>query len=872
MITTSLGKYRIKKWLGGGAFGDVYLATDTLIDRDFALKVSRLRKKDIQILKEEARLLSSLNHPNIVRFYNVDEIDGKLVLVMEYVPGSSLRDLLEKGRLDVSMAVDIAIKVLEGLKYAHSLGMIHRDIKPENILIDGESVKITDFGLARFIKAGSLSASMAGTPLYMAPEVWRGEISFLSDIYSVGVVLYESLTGQNPFIADSLDETREKILSGISKPPSFFNPSVTAEIDECVMSAVSPEPSRRPGSAEVFISLLRRNSLSRPFVPVSPLKMKEADGISLTPAQEEVVKTPEKRLLLIGSAGTGKTTALVHRAVHLLRGGTKPQELLILCFTRKAARDVAERIEVLIGAEGREVLVDTIHGFSEKLLRAEGERINIREDFRIVDPRKEKGVYVPLKKRFGNHTEVLLDQLSLAKSEGMEPDHFQLKPFLREFYIYYKNLLDEMNAMDFDDLLLNALKLLKDEVLGMHYRERFKHILVDEFQDLNAVQYEIVKSLTGSNTGIFITGDDIQSIYGWRGARKEFMRRVLSEIPGIKVVKLTASFRLPEKHIQLARNLMSRGKGGSDFLSDLPSASMKEIEGRIEFYKAASQKDEADFVCSRINDGIRRGRSFSDFAVLFRSAHYSREFEERFLAKGIPYTFIGMKGFYLREEVKRCVDLLEAIERRDRQAVAEGLNWMVRTRKSGFVFTGEKIDIKSESEPPSHLKKALEFVEGVMERPEEWSPADLLESLLKMTKFEEKMRRGGAKGVHVLENLTELVSSARRFGKGEIEAFVNHAKLLEDLDLLDWKKNSVRMLTVHSAKGLEFPVVFIVGLFENMFPLVRSIRSAEEVEEERRLLYVAITRSTEELYLSFPLVYRFGPVKPSRYLIDMAGM
>lgn len=871
MISSSFGKYRIKKWLGGGAFGDVYLATDTLIEKDFAIKVSRLRKRDIQILKEEARLLASLNHPNIVRFYNVDEIDGKLVLVMEYVDGSSLREILDKGRLEISKAIEIIMKVLEGLSYAHSKGVIHRDLKPENILIEGENVKITDFGLAKFIKGGSLSASMAGTPVYMAPEVWLGKADFLSDIYSVGVIFYEALTGVNPFLDESMERVREKIIHGIKTPPSSFNSSVTKELDEIVMKAINPEPSKRPQGAEGFFGLLNSFSPSRPFVPSKPGIAEEADGIVLTPAQEEIVKSSEKRSFLIGSAGTGKTTVLVHRVAWCLKEGAKPQNLLVLCFTRKAVKDISSRLEFLLGAEGREIIVDTLHGFCEKILRAEGEKVGISPDFRILDPLKEKAIYFLLKNRFGDKLNFLLEQLSIAKSSGITSDHPGMKTYLREFSIHYKEILSKGNAMDFDDLLINTKALLEEELME-DYKHRFEYIFVDEFQDLNLIQYEIIKTLIGENTGVFITGDDLQSIYGWRGAKKELMRKVISEIPGMKVLRLTASFRLPEKHIRVARNLMSRAKKVDDFVSEFPSSSMKDVGGKIEFYKASSVKEEADFVCMKIREGIERNkRNFSDFAVLFRTAHYSREFEESFHSKGIPYTFIGMKGFYLREEVKNIVDLLSALCKRELSAVAEILKWMMGSRKNWFLPSEGEMKV-AEGTLFSHLKKTAEFVNEVIKRPEEWSPSDLIQSIIRGTKFEERMKKGGPKGAYALENIKELLSSAKRFGKGEIETFVQHAKLLEDLEVIDWKKNSVKMLTVHSAKGLEFPVVFVVGLFENMFPILRSIRSSEEIEEERRLLYVAITRSNEELYLSFPMTYRFGPVKPSRYLLDMAGM
>lgn len=200
MLLKKLGKYEIIEWLGGGRFGDVFLACDTILEQNFALKISRMRQPEIVMLKDEAKLLASLNHPNIVRFYNIDIIENNFVLVMEYIKGNSLRELIKEGGLEINKTIKIVIQMLEAVNYAHHQSVFHRDLKPENILItEEEIVKITDFGLARFIKSGSISASTAGTPIYMAPEVWSGNITEKSDIWSIGIILYELLTGTPPF-------------------------------------------------------------------------------------------------------------------------------------------------------------------------------------------------------------------------------------------------------------------------------------------------------------------------------------------------------------------------------------------------------------------------------------------------------------------------------------------------------------------------------------------------------------------------------------------------------------------------------------------------------------------------------------------------
>lgn len=873
MITYSIGKYRIKRWLGGGAFGDVYLAVDTIIEKEFALKVSRLRKKDIQLLKEEAKLLASLEHPNIVRFYNVDEIEGKLILVMEYVQGSSLREIIDRGRLHYERAIKITAQVLDALAYAHSKGAIHRDIKPENILInERDEVKLTDFGLAKFIREGSLSASMAGTPVYMAPESWMGRFSVESDIYSVGVVLYEMLTGINPFISESFEGMRSKILAGINDPPSKHNPSVPSELDSVVMRAVEVEPSKRFRNAEEFKRALSGISSSIPFVVLSGIS-KEPDGITLIPAQEEIVKSEDKRILLAGSAGTGKTTVLIHRVAHLIKKkGISPLNVLVLTFTRKSAEDLKERLDLIAGREGREVAVDTFHSFGEKVLRADGDIIDVRDDFEVIDPLQDP-IFHTLKNKFGNRTKTLLSQIERMKTEliDLEDETVRKSIETRLFYTEYERMKAEKNVLDYSDLLYLAVKVLKSE-RGAKYRERFRYIFVDEFQDLNRAQYEMVKSLVDEETHLFITGDDHQSIYGWRGARREYMRRIIAEVDGIKKVSLTVSFRLPEKHIVVARNLM-RSAREKACVAELPSMSMTEREGKVELYKALSPEDEADFVVRKVKEGITTGRRFSDFAVLMRVNHYSRVFEEKFSHHSIPFSFVGMTSFYQLEDVKLFVDILDAISQREVSLLPSLLSRLVKLRAGKIDCVDNKLVLRfkeNEKRVPGRLEKLCNFINSVIDEMEQWAPKDIIEGIVEVSGYTKG--KASVKMARRRENLQELLISAERFGRGEVPTFVKYVKLMEDLEVVDWKKNSVKMLTVHASKGLEFPVVFVVGLTDDMFPLVKSFGSVNDMEEERRLLYVAITRATEELYLSFPARYRGHPAKPSRYLLDMVGM
>ncbi len=250
MIGKRLGKFEIKAWIGGGQFADVFLAFDTVVKRDFAIKVSRARERDVKGLVAEAQVLAALEHPNIVRFYSADVIDGRLVIVMEFVEGRSLRSLLdEEGRLSVPRALAIIYQVLDALEFAHSKGILHRDVKPENILVaQGDRVKLTDFGLAALVNPARLSASMAGTPLYMAPEAWKGKHTPQTDIWAAAAVLYEALAGHPPFYDETYEGLRKKILSGKPSPIR----EIPKELDKVIREALSPDPEERPPSAKAF--------------------------------------------------------------------------------------------------------------------------------------------------------------------------------------------------------------------------------------------------------------------------------------------------------------------------------------------------------------------------------------------------------------------------------------------------------------------------------------------------------------------------------------------------------------------------------------------------------------------------------------------
>ncbi len=875
MISTRIGKYSILRWLGGGAFGDVYLAEDSILGEKFALKVSRLSPKEVQVLKDEARVLARLYHPCIVRFYNADFIDGRLVMVMEYVEGGSLRHLMDKDPPGVEKAVEIACRVLEGLEYAHKQGVVHRDIKPENILLGPQGeVKLTDFGLARFLKKGTISASMAGTPVYLPPEGWTGKFTERSDIYSLGVVLYEMLTGVQPFTGDSLEEVRKAIFQGRAAPVTVINSSVPPSLAQVVGKAMHVNPQERFASAEEFRdALVDVGAISAHRVRKAVLvetSVKE-EGLQLTEGQRRVVECEHRRILLKGCAGSGKTTCLVHRICYLVeKKELEPSSMLVATFTRKAAADVKERVEKILRREVHEMLIDTVHGIGLRILRKYGWLVGIPEDFEVTPLDDEYLKKLDIKQK-GKRLKRLVREAEKLKTRLMRADEVNRWSLGSDYRMNVARIFHMMNRLategllTYEDLLYFPCRIMhRHPEVAEELRANFKAVFVDEIQDFTCSQYELIKLLTAEDACLFITGDPYQHIYSWRGASTQFMDRVVEDFPGVVEFSLQTSFRLPAKVLQVAQNLMSRHEQAG-----LVATAAKN-EGEVELFRASSDTEEAEFVARRIHELVRSGDvSYSGVCVLFRSHFYSRNFEEAFSRSGVPYTLVGMTAFYEREEVTRVVGILRALVSGNVEEYLKGLAWLTGSRRviqglSEFEFP----DDMKQNAPPRY-RRFIEYGAEIMRSPHQFAPGDVLQVLLEDTGCLKKLkRRGSAQAAGQVENLEELLRAGREF-KGTIQEFIDHIGLMEDLELARWNTNAVRLMTVHSSKGLEFPVVFITGLAEGIFPLESSSISQRDMEEERRLLFVALTRALQRVILSFPSRRGYQVLRPSRFLFDM---
>ncbi|MCK4940523.1 UvrD-helicase domain-containing protein [candidate division WOR-3 bacterium] len=835
MLLKKLGKYEILEWLGGGRFGDVFLARDTIIDKNFALKISRMRREEVTMLKDEARLLASLNHPNIVRFYNIDIIEGKFVMVMEYIEGNNLRDIITEGGIEVRQSTSIIVQVLDALVYAHGNNVLHRDLKPENILIttkdDTGTVKITDFGLAKFIRSGSISASSAGTPIYMAPETWSGSFSEKSDIWSLGITLYELLTGVPPFLDDTLEGLKRKIEKTKFLAPGVLRHDIPEYIEEIISSTLAANPRSRLSAKELTDKIIKKDKAVRGAKHVR-LPQKKTASMQLTPGQEEVLEAVDGSVLLLGQAGCGKTTTLTHAVNTLLERGVPISKILICTFTNKAATDIRERLKNK-HLSRYELWLGTFHTIGFRILRRDAERLDISEDFVIKEPKR---ILREMQVKVGKYRiNTVLRFIQTLKARGITPQMFKpqnaWEKSCHDIYQKYQEYTQEKSILDYDDLILFSIELLQEhDDIRQYYRDLFDYIFVDELQDINPAQYKMMSLLYKNR--IFFTGDADQAIYGWRGAERELIYRIPKDYTGTKIFNLNKSFRLAQDIIEIANNLMHREA------TIIPGADPSDVF----VYAAKSEQDEADYITKEIKILRKKNISYGDIVILYRMNYLSRFYEEALIKARIPHALIGGSSFYERADVKPVIEYLELLDEGSPQKI--DLETFLARANSIFKTTKK------------NQKRATIIHDHHFTNAKMLGPKKIIEDIIDLS---------GMKGA----NIDELHALASSFKTQDLTSFLNEIRLIQELDLVDWGRDAVKLMTIHSAKGLEFPVVFVVDLAEDLFPLTKKMSSKKEIEEERRLCYVALTRAQKKLYLLYPKWRQGRYQHPSRFLVEM---
>jgi len=605
------------------------------------------------------------------------------------------------------------------------------------------------------------------------------------------------------------------------------------------------------------------------------------DLSTLNKEQRQAVETLDGPLLILAGAGSGKTRALTYRIANLVDHGVSPWNILALTFTNKAAREMRERTEALLGGSVKDMWVATFHSCCTRILRSDIDKLGRDRNFVIYDDDDQTSLIAAIMKRLGvNDKDItkrqIKEHISEAKNKSTEPEKFLMdKPYLDESVLKvfreYQRSLKEYNALDFDDLLGKTLELFQScpEVL-QKYRSKFRYILVDEYQDTNVMQYHIVELLAREHGNICVVGDDDQSIYGWRGADIRNILDFEKDFPGAKVIRLEQNYRSTSNILDAANAVIENNQGRK-------SKKLWTDNGRgdrIETFTADSERDEAHFVCRKIMEGVRNGMNYGDFAVLYRMNAQSRIPETTMVNYGIPNKVYGGQRFYERKEIKDIMAYLRLIYNPfDDIALKRIIN--VPKRSIGDASIAELARVAeqegksmlvaaltSENIDPRAMKKIKPFADTMGEfialsrtMPLSEFTWGMISALEYETYLKAEDKRGEVESR--MDNLRELIGNIKEIekdlseGEDALRAFLENVSLVSDIDSMNDGNGAVALMTLHSAKGLEFPVVFMIGMEENIFPTsrARNDMSNHAMEEERRLCYVGMTRAKQKLYL-----------------------
>lgn len=608
----------------------------------------------------------------------------------------------------------------------------------------------------------------------------------------------------------------------------------------------------------------------------------------MNPEQEQAVKATEGPLLIMAGAGSGKTRVLTHRIAYLvLEKQVYPSNILAITFTNKAAREMRNRIDSLLGhGTGERMWVSTFHSMCVRILRRDIDKLGFSKSFSILDTTDQLSVIKNVLKQQNldpkkYEPRTILNAISSAKNEcitatefaGNANPHNPYEKTIAEVYEGYEKRLQKNQSLDFDDLIMTTLTLFNKvpEVLEF-YQNKFQYIHVDEYQDTNNAQYQLVQKLASKYKNICVVGDSDQSIYRWRGADITNILSFEKDYPNAKVIMLEQNYRSTKRILQAANDVIKRNT--SRYPKELHT---ENVEGpAITLHKAGDERQEAQYVVQTIQKLMdEENYKTSDFAILYRTNAQSRIMEEMFVKSNMNYTIVGGTKFYDRKEIKDLLAYLRLIANNDDDlSLARIINEPKRgigatsfERIAGFAIDQDRTIMDALQEvdfmgvSPKIAQTALEFrtmIAGFTEMQEYLSVTELVEEVLKKSGYRQMLQNDKTiEGESRLENLNEFLSVTQAFEKQSddksLVAFLTDLALISDIDSLDDEEETdgpIILMTMHAAKGLEFPVVFIIGLEENVFPHSRSNNDEEEMEEERRLAYVGITRAEQRLYLT----------------------
>ena len=926
----TIAHYRIVEPIGAGGMGAVYKAYDNKLQRTVALKLLPSEYVSQQDRRrrffQEARAASALSHPHILTIYEVGEDNGTPYIAMEYIEGQTLRDKIRKNGLQLKETLDIAIQIAAGLARAHESGIIHRDLKPENLMLSRDGyAKILDFGLAKLVAereralvadseqktlvlgVQTESGTLLGTVNYMAPEQLLGQrVDRRCDVFSFGVVLCEMLTGTAPFVHDNRIDTMHAILHRDPRFPSDGRPELPFDLQRVLTKALAKTPKDRYQTidelAEELKTLKRELELGKtlPVTPRTRLVLKRTAASvravdyekELNEAQFKAVTTTEGPLLIVAGAGTGKTRTLVYRVARLVEIGAKPESILLLTFTRRAAASMLTRAAALADARCQRVSGGTFHSLGHSVLRKFADEAGVAKNFTVLDQsdtedlidllrrqiRLTKAQHFPRKRTIGAMFSMMVNKvLSLKQVLNQHyPQFVDERSNLETLFKTFEEFKRSRHMLTYDDLLVRFREALENSAtMREQISDQYRYIMVDEYQDTNKLQAQIVKLMTARHDNVAVVGDEFQSIYSFRGASHRNMLEFPKLFPSSKIIKLEENFRSTQPILDVANAI----------ISDVKESYKKRLYSRIEggqapvVVSAQDENEQSRFVSQRIADLREEGVPLSEIAVLFRSSSHSFDLEIELGRLGIPFRKFGGIRFAESAHIKDALSFLRVVVK-----PSDTLSWFRALKLIDHIGDAtvyqilehlgvEQREFRSPRSKATLFKKLQRFparaaYQAQLQRLarvfvamlESKSPKEQLSAVLRFykpllkNKYDDVPRRG--------RDLEHLQSIAKRYK--------TPAKLLDDIALDPTEvvqenvprrsSGFVTLSTVHSAKGLEWDNVFLIWMTDGWFPSSRFQDEFDDYEEERRLLYVATTRAKKDLHFVYPAVdvYR-GP-------------
>lgn len=623
--------------------------------------------------------------------------------------------------------------------------------------------------------------------------------------------------------------------------------------------------------------------------------------------QSEAVKTTEGPLLIMAGAGSGKTRVLTHRIAYLLdEKDVSPYNVLAITFTNKAAREMKERVQKLVGDQAEVIWMSTFHSMCVRILRRDADRIGIERNFTIIDPTDQKSVIKDVLKNENIDSKkfeprMFIGAISNLKNELKTPEDAQKEAtdyhsqMVATVYSGYQRQLSRNEALDFDDLIMTTINLFErvPDVVE-YYQNKFQYIHVDEYQDTNKAQYTLVKLLASKFKNLCVVGDSDQSIYGWRGADIQNILSFEEDYPEAKTIFLEQNYRSTKTILNAANEVIKNNSERKP--KGLWTANTN--GEKIHYYEAMTERDETEYVVREIMKHQRNGKKYQDMAILYRTNAQSRVLEETFMKSNIPYTMVGGQKFYDRKEIKDLLSYLRMIANSNDEisfqriinvpkrgvgpsSVEKIQNYALQNNISMFDALGEADFIGLSKKVTQECLNFYELIQNLIKEQDFLEIHEIVDEVLKKSGYRDMLERENTlESRSRLENIDEFMSVPQDYEENtpleeqSLINFLTDLSLVADIDEAD-TENGVTLMTMHSAKGLEFPIVFIMGMEESLFPHIRAIKSDDdhEMQEERRICYVAITRAEEILYITHAtsrmLFGRPQSNMPSRFLKEI---